>query len=329
MKALPDDLEERDLIESLRQGWGLNVVWMEYAAVGGGSYHWRVADDVGGRHWLTVDDLDQKGYPGDTRDSAFDGLRAAFDTALALWTSGIDFVVAPVQTPKGETVRRIGTHHAAAVFPFLEGRSGQFGEPLGPGERAQLVEVLIRLHQATPAAARLARPASLQVHGRRDLESALLGLDQEWVGGPFSEPARDLLARHAEDVCGLLETFDHLVGRVAVTGADPVVTHGEPYPANVIDADGRLLLIDWDTVGLAPPERDLWMVGGGSGDELSRYSEATGRPIDGDAIRLYRLRWRLDDIAIYVGRFRSAHRQTADTDKAWLDLARLVVSLET
>jgi spectinomycin phosphotransferase len=323
---LPDDLEERELIESLRQGWGLNLVSTEYAAVGGGSYHWKATDDAGGRHWLTVDDLDHKGYPGDTRDSAFDGLRAAFETALALRTSGLDFVVAPVPTPKGETVRRVGTHHTAAVFPFIEGRAGRFGERLAAGERAQLVDMLIRLHQAAPAAARLARPESLQVPGRRDLESALDGLDQKWVGGPFSEPARALLAGRSENVRGLLETFDHLAGQVVAARAEPVVSHGEPHPANVIDANGRLLLIDWDTVGLAPPERDLWMVDGGEGDELRQYSDATGRPIDGAAIRLYRLRWQLDDIAIRVGRFRSAHRRTADTEKAWLDLGRLVES---
>ena len=39
-----------------------------------------------------------------------------------------------------------------------------------------------------------------------------------------------------------------------------VVTHGEPHAGNVMRrSDGRHLLVDWDTVAVAPPERDLWM----------------------------------------------------------------------
>jgi thiamine kinase-like enzyme len=56
-----------------------------------------------------------------------------------------------------------------------------------------------------------------------------------------------------------------------------VVTHGEPHPANVIRTPGGLKLIDWDTVQLAPAERDLWMVAGPSGDDFDRYCRAAHR----------------------------------------------------
>jgi spectinomycin phosphotransferase len=77
---------------------------------------------------------------------------------------------------------------------------------------------------------------------------------------------------------------------------------------------------DWDTVGLAPPERDLWMVASDTGEELRRYTNANGRPVDPAALALYRLRWALDDISIFVRQFRSAHRRTKDTEHAWLSL---------
>jgi spectinomycin phosphotransferase len=220
------------------------------------------------------------------------------------------------------------------VFPFIEARSGQFGEypdvwsDHDSAERALLVDLLIRLHQATPSAASFAQPASLQLSQRADLESALGELDEEWVGGPFSEPARALLAGHAADIHRLVETFDHLAERVMAASTEPVITHGEPHPGNVMRANGRLLLVDWDTAGLAPPERDLWMVDTGTGDHLMRYAGESGRPIDSAAIRLYRLRWQLDDIASFVRRLRSAHRHSADTEKAWHGLAWYLESLD-
>jgi spectinomycin phosphotransferase len=70
------------------------------------------------------------------------------------------------------------------------------------------------------------------------------------------------------------------------------------------------VLVDWDTVGLAPPERDLWHVTADA-DGLALYAEATGRPVDPTAIALYRLRWELDDISIYTRELRAAHARTA------------------
>ena len=82
-------------------------------------------------------------------------------------------------------------------------------------------------------------------------------------------------------------------------------------------ASGAIMLIDWDTVGLAPPERDLWMVATETGAELRRYTELTGRPVDMAAIELYRLRWALDDLSCFVRDLRAPHRRTPGTEHAW------------
>ena len=109
-------------------------------------------------------------------------------------------------------------------------------------------------------------------------------------------------------------------------GADQVITHGEPHPANFIRADGRLFLVDWDTVAFGPPERDLWMVAADAGVELARYTALTGHQVNPTALRLYRLRWLIDDISIVVGDFRSPHAQTADMAHAWHSLLRSFAS---
>jgi hypothetical protein len=96
-----------------------------------------------------------------------------------------------------------------------------------------------------------------------------------------------------------------------------VITHGEPHPANIMRTGTAMMLIDWDTVGLAPPERDLWMVVTDSGGETRRYAEATGRSVDADALEFYRIRWALDDIAAFMRAFRDGHRQTPQTEHMW------------
>jgi spectinomycin phosphotransferase len=71
--------------------------------------------------------------------------------------------------------------------------------------------------------------------------------------------------------------------------------------------------VDWDTVALAPPERDLWHLDAAS---VARYGALTGRPAKGDALAYYRLAWDLADVASFVGWLRAPHRRTPDTIKA-------------
>ena len=327
MRDLPHGLDETDLIKSLAEGWGLEVAGAEYSAVGGGSYHWVVTEADGRRYFITVDDLDERGYLGPNRELAFEGLRRAFGTARAVHQEGgLEFVVAPEPTPAGKTVRRIDSRYTVAVFPFIDGTSRGFYEIAPPEERAELVRMLVRLHRATPVTESVARSISVQLPGRDGLERALQSLDSEWMGGPFSEQARALLADRRAYVRQLLDVFDQLAGQVAASGSRPVITHGEPHGGNFIRSGGRLVLVDWDTAGLAAPERDLWLVDAGDGTELSLYSEASGRRVDEDAIALYRLRWKLDDIASFADRLRSPHSQTADAEHAWRSLTLLVSS---
>jgi spectinomycin phosphotransferase len=320
LRTPPEGLSESRLVAALADGWEIAGSRVEYRPVGGGSYHWLVSDGTGTRYFVTVDDLDQKGYLGAARDSAFEGLRRALDTAHALrHDAGLEFVVAPLRTPRDETVLRIGTRHAVAVYSFIEGTSPGWEATLEPNERAALVRMLARLHDVDRSVTPCARSVSAALPERQTLERALDELDFEWTGGPFSEPARALLARHAAGVRRLLELFDELGPAVEAANEEPIVTHGEPHGGNLIRAGGELQFIDWDTVGLARPERDLWMLAAGA-DDLELYSEISGRSIDERAIALYRIRWQLDDISLFVGDLRSTHQRTADTEHAWMSL---------
>ncbi|MBO0683408.1 MAG: phosphotransferase [Candidatus Dormibacteraeota bacterium] len=144
--------------------------------------------------------------------------------------------------------------------------------------------------------------------------------------GPLRGAARALLTSQVGRVREFLQTFDSLAEEVVAARLPSVVTHGEPHPANLISAGGRLLLVDWDTAALAPAERDLWMLDAAGSDDLARYEKATGRPVNAAAIRLYRLRWRLEDICLYLRVLRSSHGRTADTEHAWRSLALSVES---
>lgn len=324
MRDRPAGVGEGELCDALLSGWRIRVASTRYAAVGGGSYHWVVRDGDGETLFVTVDDLDDKPWLGQTRATVFDGLRTAMDTALALrHQAGLRFVTAPIPAVDAATVRPLDARCAIAVFPFRLGISGRFGENRTAHERGEVIDMLAALHQSTPAAAQVPVRA-IALPGRGRLEAALRELGQPWPGGPFSEPARALLSQAAGQVHDLLRTFDQLAGRVTAAARPPVITHGEPHPGNIISMGTRRMLVDWDTVGLAPPERDLWMVASSEGEELRRYTDATGRTVDPVALTLYRLRWALDDLSAFVTRLRAVHHRTADAEHAWRSLGETI-----
>ena len=172
--------------------------------------------------------------------------------------------------------------------------------------------MLIALHTAEPppGTPRHTRP---HISSRADLDAFLRNPADPWNEGPFGEQARALFAPHADQLRRRLDRFDRAAQQLPTS---VVVTHGELHGANLMTVDEVLMLIDWDTVGLAAPERDLWLVDlDAAGAE--RYAGATGHQPDPGVMRLYRERWNLDDLAHVIQRFREPHQDDPESDR-WL-----------
>ena len=71
-------------------------------------------------------------------------------------------------------------------------------------------------------------------------------------------------------------------------------------------ADGRLYLIDWDTVLLAPRERDLWELPGADGREA--------------VLRLYLAWYSLAELGVYISLFHGVHAGDPNDAHSWANL---------
>lgn len=330
MNTLPEELDVGAMIGRLAERWGIAVESAEYLPVGAGSYHWSITDTAGQRNFVTVDDLDRKPWLGETRDAVFEGLGRAFDTAVALRNGGLSFVIAPIATATGDTLDRVAPRYSLALFPFLpiEGPSGSKAASPFPHyetaeERAAIASMLAELHRAMVATA--PRTLDLEVPGRSELDAALAELGGTWDGGPYAEPARLVLARHAADVAELLALADRLAVHVAQGRPRWVITHGEPHARNVLRTEDGRALVDWDTVALGPPERDLWMLMDYTA-EVTLYEARTGHGLDRRAADFFRLLWDLSDLASYLATIRVSHREDDDTARAYRRVTECVSS---
>lgn len=68
-----------------------------------------------------------------------------------------------------------------------------------------------------------------------------------------------MLAEHASGLSRAFDRFDALVASVSTDGRPLVITHGEPHSGNLLRTGTRLLLLDWDTAGLAAQEAAGWL----------------------------------------------------------------------
>jgi spectinomycin phosphotransferase len=261
--------------------------------------------------FVTVDDLDQKTWLGNTREASFDGLREAFEAAAELAAHGLSFVVAPLRTHDGAPLVRLDDRYALAAFPFVEGEPGTWGGYETDADRLAVVELVAAVHRV-PVGARV---VGLEIFGREHLEAALRDLDVPWTGGPLAERTREAMRVAAPALGDLLAFADRLRENAEAQGVRFVVTHGEPHSGNVVRTSKGPVLVDWDTVALAPPERDLWMLTGDGMREV--YEERSGLGVNDTALDYFRLSWDLKDLAEYLNVLRAPHTDNEDT-RAWL-----------
>lgn len=300
MREPPADVTPKDVLGALRESWELDVDRAEHLPVGFGAHHW-VASSRGRRAWfVTLDGL----LPRHSAES----LEAAYAGAAAL-AGRLDFVLPCLPTPAGSFTVPFADG-ALSLVPWLDGSPGQFGDWSAEETRATAA-LLDRLHATSapdvPAWQPLLADPTAYADGLAD------SLRQPWDSGPFGEPARQALDQQIGDLRRWAERYDDLATRALDRREHWVPTHGEPHPGNQLVVHGHRFLLDWESLKLAPRERDLWALEPGW---ESSYSAGA----DGDMLELFDLQWRLDEIGSYAAWFSQPHTGGESDQVALQDL---------
>ncbi|HUC25997.1 MAG TPA: phosphotransferase [Streptosporangiaceae bacterium] len=320
MFTRPDDLTDGQIRAELSASWNFAAETLNYLPVGFGSHHWRATDAAGRQLFLTVHDLPQMLRSRlDTTQAAFDRLERAFACALSLCRdANLEFVIAPVPTISSKVVRRLADRYSLAACPYLSDCEPGYAGEFPPADRPAVMRLLTGLHQARPAVP--PQQCDFELQNADGLKAAMGSTGEPWRTGPYGEQARVLLARHAAGVSALIAAYGELARKVRSRPERFVITHGEPGPWNVLKTPAGFVVVDWDFVQLAPPERDLWELAETDYSALTAYTEATGTAIDSGALALFRMWYDLSEIAGYIELFRGAHDDTKDAAESWKNL---------
>ena len=287
MREPPNGVRDAEVLAVVRRDWDDAVARVEHLPVGFGAHHWAAYDGDGPRLFVTFDGLEPK------RSAA--RLEAAYAGAATLRDNGLEFVLAGCTTHEGRFTVPLADG-ALSCTPWREGRPG------GPLDLAWTTAALTRLHAAAPPAD---LPPWRPVVGPDLAETTATLTEEDWGPGPFATAARDAVRAHLADLDRWTRRYHHLAE--VARGRAWVATHGEPDSGNQLLTPGGRLLVDWESLKLAPPELDL------------RTLVDAGAQTDADLemLELFDLEWRLAEVDEYAGWFAAPHTGTADDQIAF------------
>jgi spectinomycin phosphotransferase len=256
-------LPESRIVDGLEAAYGLSVAKIERLDLGADfdTVVYRVAGSDARHYFLKI------------RRQSF--LEASVAVPHWLMETGMRQVVAPLATLGGTSWARLDGC-AAILYPFVTGDAGWEIE-LSPSQWGELGAGLRALHEAAlPPALMETVPRETFAPVWRDPVRAFMGRVADHAGSDaVAARLAGLLWRERAVIHRLVARAEQLAGRLVQRRPDHCLCHGDIHAGNVfIECGGRLYLVDWDTLVLAPKERDLMFIGGGVGGVWNRGRES-------------------------------------------------------
>jgi spectinomycin phosphotransferase len=283
----PAGVTDAEILAAVREAWEPSVSRVEHVPLGFGAHHWAAYDVRGPLLFVTLDRLEPK------RSAA--QLEAAYAGTEQLRGAGLEFVLSPVRSRPGGFTVTLATG-ALSCTPWHDGSCPE------TFDLAWTTDALGRLHAATPPSA-IPEWTPLVAPDFAGTTAALVG--RPWGPGPHADDARQAVTEHVCDIARWTARYHHLAD--AARERTWVATHGEPHSDNQLLSGDEHFLVDWESLKLAPAERDLRAL-------LEAGSDVE---VDPAMVEMFDLEWRLDEISQYAAWFAAPHAGTRDDEIAF------------
>ncbi len=305
------------LLETVRAAYGLNVTSLEYLGVGMVSAYKMTGPS--GAYFLKLFPDTPYGHEAAARLEGEHALLNALREHNVL-----ERIPAPIRALDGSTRSSFGGM-TFAVYAYIEGRTlwGREESVLEPLARA-----VARLHAGAPRLLAVHLPFPDEDFGlpfEADLLNQLSSLEHL---RPNARPGvlalRDLMLPRQGEFLEILERVHHFQRIARSIPRQNVVAHTDLHGGNLLlDPDGQLWALDWETARAAPAEHDLWMFHPMLDEFLSVYDGMLEIPpdLDADLFGFYIYRRTLEDLAVDVQSIVNGH-SSDEQDQHDLEIIR-------
>lgn len=290
------DLKDEGIIACLQDEYGLSVVQIAFLPLGA---------DLNTAVYRVVAD-DETPYFVKLRRGDFD--EAAVAVPKFLSDLGIKQIIPTLTTQTGQLWASLDPFKLI-LCPFVEGHDG-FEVDLSDQHWVEFGTVLKSFHTAVvpPAITNSIQQETYSLQWREIVKSFLARIDDETFDEPVAVELAAFLKTKRDETLELVGRAERLALALQAQASEFILCHADIHAGNLlIDVNGALYMVDWDTLIFAPKERDLMFVGGGLGgdghtpqEEETLFYEGYGQTqIDPIAMAYYRYERIIEDIAVY------------------------------
>lgn len=246
------DISDDTIIDCLRDEFDLRVEHLTFLPLGA---------DLGSAAYRADSALD-RAYFVKLRRGVFDANTVRVPAFLA--AQGIAEIFPPLAARSGEQWAVLEPFRIM-VYPYVEGQNG-FAVKLSEIQWTAFGTALKKIHASVLPKELCLPRESFSNHWRDALCKYVRQVSASVVRDALAlELPRFILSKRSE-ILSLVARAQELA---AAPGAEPhefVLCHADIHAGNLLlQAGGALHLVDWDTVMLAPRERDLMFIGGAQG----------------------------------------------------------------
>jgi spectinomycin phosphotransferase len=220
---------------------------------------------------------------------------------------GIGHLIAPFSTKTGTLWTQMDAFHLI-LYPFIEGDNG-YQVQMSEAQWHDMGTAFRQIHTTViPSALQHRLPREHYSPEWRDKVKNFLAQED---GNTFTDPiAVELfafLANKRDEIVALVARTEQLAQILVVDSPEAVLCHADIHAGNVlVEPNGLLYIVDWDTLLMAPKERDLMFFGAGlwggwhtPQEEKTLFFGGYGETdIDQTVLTYYRLERIAQDIAV-------------------------------
>jgi spectinomycin phosphotransferase len=240
------------------------------------------------------------------RGGDFDAASVEFPNFLS--DQGVGHIIPPLTTVAGRLWTRLDAF-AVILYPFVDGHNG-YELDLSDRHWREFGAVLKSIHAADvpPSLRRCIPQETYSPQWREVVGTFLEQVERDIVYDSVAVKLAAFLNANRHEILELVGRAEQLARALRPQSPELVVCHSDIHAGNVlIDANDAFYVVDWDTLTLAPKERDLMSIGGGlmgaghtpHEEEALFYRGYGHTEIDPIALAYYRYERIIQDIAVF------------------------------
>ncbi len=290
------ELKDEEIINCLRNEFGLSVENLSFLPLGA---------DLNTAVYRVVTN-DKTAYFVKLRKGNFN--EASVTVPNFLSDLGIKQIIPSLTTQTGKFWANLNSFKVI-LYPFVEGHNG-FEKKLSNEQWVEFGKALKQFHVSNISSAITngIQKDNFSPRWRDTVKMFLERIEKETFNEPVAIELADFLKTKKDEILELIKRTEQFAQMLLKQPPEFILCHADIHGWNLlIDNNGALYMVDWDTLIFAPKERDLMFIGSGLGDsgytrqeEEAIFYQGYGQTnINQIAIAYYRCERIIEDIAVY------------------------------